>query len=192
MVLDSWKTRRCGVSGARMLSGFLVIALGLSVSGASAREDVSLEEKRAALLLSRATYGPRPGDYERILAMGTEVWLEEQLRPERIDDSELEEKLEHFPDLMLSTRKLMEKYPRPSRAQREAMQARFDSRAPARPEMPEAMAKRMQQSQARRDEMIKEMEARRAEMEKQMEQRRKVAMERKPFARPAIPARKDI
>jgi uncharacterized protein (DUF1800 family) len=105
-----------------MLSGFLVLALGLSISGASAREDASLEEKRAALLLSRATYGPRPGDYERILAMGTEAWLEEQLRPERIDDSELEEKLERFPDLMLSTRELMEKYPRPSRAQREAMQ----------------------------------------------------------------------
>jgi hypothetical protein len=75
---------------------------------------------------------------------------------------------------------------------RQAMQARFEHRAPARPELPEAIAKRMQESQARRDEMIKEMEARRDEMHKQMEQRRKVAMERKPFELPAIPARKEI
>ena len=77
-------------------------------------------------------------------------------------------------------------------AEREAMQSRFDSRTPARPELPETIAKRMEESKARRDEMIKEMEARRAEIEKQMEERRKVAMERKPFEMPTMPARKEI
>jgi hypothetical protein len=73
-----------------------------------------------------------------------------------------------------------------------AMQTRFDNMAPPRPELPEAFAKRMEESKAHRDEMIKEMEARRAEIEKQMEERRKVSMQRKPFEMPAIPARQDI
>ncbi len=76
--------------------------------------------------------------------------------------------------------------------QRQAMQSRFDNMPPARPELPESFVKRMQESKARRDEMIKEMEARRAEIEKQMEARRKVSMQRKPFEMPAIPARQDI
>ncbi|MCG7964940.1 MAG: transcriptional regulator, partial [Candidatus Thiodiazotropha taylori] len=77
-------------------------------------------------------------------------------------------------------------------AYRKEMMARFEQNAPQRPEMPEAVAKRMEESKARRDEMVKEMEARRAEAMKQMEERRKVAMERKPFEMPSIETRKEI
>ncbi|MFQ5790843.1 MAG: DUF1800 family protein, partial [Acidobacteriota bacterium] len=61
-----------------------VLTFRLRVEG---REAASLERTKAALLLSRATYGARPGDFERILAMGTDAWLDEQLHPEQIDDS---------------------------------------------------------------------------------------------------------
>ena len=37
--------------------------------------------------LNRAGYGPRPGDYARASAMGLPAYLEEQLNPEQIDDS---------------------------------------------------------------------------------------------------------
>jgi len=37
-------------------------------------------------LLSRAAYGPWPGDLDRLRAMGTGNWIEEQLAPENIDD----------------------------------------------------------------------------------------------------------
>jgi hypothetical protein len=40
-------------------------------------------------LLSRAAYGPRPGDVERVGARGTEAWIEEQLHPGDIDDTPL-------------------------------------------------------------------------------------------------------
>jgi uncharacterized protein (DUF1800 family) len=40
-------------------------------------------------LLSRATYGPRPGDVQRVRAMGAPAWVAEQLRPEDIDDGPL-------------------------------------------------------------------------------------------------------
>src|SRR4051794_23909702 len=38
-------------------------------------------------LLSRAGYGPWPGDVERVRAMGADPWIEEQLAPEAIDDA---------------------------------------------------------------------------------------------------------
>jgi uncharacterized protein (DUF1800 family) len=38
-------------------------------------------------LLSRAAYGPWPGDLDRVRSMGTDAWIEEQLAPENIDDS---------------------------------------------------------------------------------------------------------
>ena len=44
-------------------------------------------------LLSRAAYGPRPGDVERVVSMGRDAWIDEQLAPERIDDSACELRL---------------------------------------------------------------------------------------------------
>jgi len=38
-------------------------------------------------LLSRAGFGPRPGEVERVLAMGRDAWLDEQLSPDSIDDT---------------------------------------------------------------------------------------------------------
>jgi len=38
-------------------------------------------------LLSRAAYGPWPGDLDRVRAMGSEKWIEEQLNPQSIDDT---------------------------------------------------------------------------------------------------------
>lgn len=37
-------------------------------------------------LLSRAGFGPRPGDIERVAGQGMGSWIEEQLEPEKIDD----------------------------------------------------------------------------------------------------------
>ena len=38
-------------------------------------------------LLSRAAYGPWPGDLDRVRALGAEKWIEEQLAPDSIDDT---------------------------------------------------------------------------------------------------------
>ena len=37
-------------------------------------------------VLRRLTFGPRPGDYSRVAAMGIEAFIEEQLNPDAIDD----------------------------------------------------------------------------------------------------------
>jgi len=38
-------------------------------------------------LLSRAAYGPWPGDLDRVRRIGTDAWIAEQLAPEKIDDT---------------------------------------------------------------------------------------------------------
>jgi uncharacterized protein (DUF1800 family) len=47
----------------------------------------SLEIDPSFHLLSRAAYGPWPGDLDRVKEMGSGAWIEEQLNPESIDDT---------------------------------------------------------------------------------------------------------
>jgi uncharacterized protein (DUF1800 family) len=70
----------------------------------------SASTDRVAHLLHRATYGVRPGELERARRMGVEAWLDEQLHPERIDDSEAEAELARlFPTLRRSAQELFKK-----------------------------------------------------------------------------------
>src|SRR5215207_2619445 len=46
-----------------------------------------------AHLLNRITYGPRPGEVERVAAIGCDAFLERQLAPDQIDDAALERRL---------------------------------------------------------------------------------------------------
>jgi uncharacterized protein (DUF1800 family) len=76
-----------------------------------------LTEDEAILhALNRLGYGPRPGDVERIRKMGLEKWIEQQLHPDSIDDSALDDRLEKYPTLAMSSTKLLDEYPPPQQA----------------------------------------------------------------------------
>jgi uncharacterized protein (DUF1800 family) len=68
-------------------------------------------QKRAAHALNRLTFGPRPGDYERVSKMGVDKWIDLQLHPEKINDSALEARLESFRTLQMSTQQIVENFP---------------------------------------------------------------------------------
>jgi len=53
-------------------------------------------------LLSRAAFGPWPGDVWKLKKMGREAWLEEQLHPERIDDMACDLRAERFESIYFS------------------------------------------------------------------------------------------
>jgi uncharacterized protein (DUF1800 family) len=112
-----------GLALAAFLAAFAVFP-----GRTQAEKTDSREQDRAVLLLARATYGPRPGDLEAVLRMGSEAWLERQLHPQRIGDSAIERELDRFTDLELSVRELIEKYPRPSREERERRQKAREAR----------------------------------------------------------------
>ena len=61
--------------------------------------------------LNRLSYGPRPGDIERVKQMGLAKWIEQQLNPNSIDDRAMEARLEDYPTLTKSTSKLIAEYP---------------------------------------------------------------------------------
>ena len=66
----------------------------------------------AVHLLQRATYGPRPADIDGVLSAGIDDWLDRQLHPEHIDDSELEQLLlVRTPVASMSLPELLKQYP---------------------------------------------------------------------------------
>jgi uncharacterized protein (DUF1800 family) len=65
-------------------------------------------------LLNRVAFGARPGDVEHVGQMGTEKYIQQQLRPESLDDKATEALLAAIPSIRMSTGELLEKYPRPA------------------------------------------------------------------------------
>ncbi len=68
------------------------------------------EQKRALHALNRLSFGPRPGDVERVTAMGVDKWIDEQLHPEKIDDHALDARLAPFRTLHMDTREMVENF----------------------------------------------------------------------------------
>jgi uncharacterized protein (DUF1800 family) len=71
------------------------------------------ESKRALHALNRLTFGPRPGDVQRVAAMGVDKWIDQQLHPERIDDANLEARLTPLRTTRMNTKELVENFPPP-------------------------------------------------------------------------------
>jgi uncharacterized protein (DUF1800 family) len=69
------------------------------------------EEQRALHALNRLTFGPRPGDLQKVMDTDVDDWIEQQLHPEEISDKVLDGKLAQFRTLRMSTRELVETFP---------------------------------------------------------------------------------
>jgi uncharacterized protein (DUF1800 family) len=97
--------------------------------------ELSLDE---AILhaMNRLAYGPRPGDVERVRQMGLAKWIDQQLSPNSIDDKAVNARLENLPTLTKSTTRLIEEYPQPKQAEKQAAkreQAAANSNPDAQP-----------------------------------------------------------
>ena len=74
--------------------------------------------------LNRLTFGPRPGDAQKVRAMGLDKWVDLQLHPERIDDRSLEKFVERYSILRQDQNDLLREF---NMAQRERREARRDA-----------------------------------------------------------------
>jgi uncharacterized protein (DUF1800 family) len=72
--------------------------------------------------LNRLTYGPRPGEVQRVRQMGLAKWIDQQLNPKSIDDGVVETRLNAYPTLRMSSAQLMAEYPNPKQAAKQAEQ----------------------------------------------------------------------
>jgi len=98
----------------RLCAGLLLFLLVCGpVAGFAAPEIPKTKltkDQQIAQLLSRLTFGARPGDIERVKQMGIDTYLKQQLKPDTIDDSALDTRLAKLPTLSLATPTIAELY----------------------------------------------------------------------------------
>src|SRR6476660_6127612 len=68
-------------------------------------------DEQVAQALSRLTFGPRPGDAARVKAMGVDRWIDAQLHPERLSDSETDAFLARYSTLALNSSEIFREFP---------------------------------------------------------------------------------
>ena len=97
-----------------------LLAAQSMVFGQKRPKTVSLtEQQRIIHVLNRLGFGARPGDLERVKAMGLDNYINQQLNPEKIVDSVAENKVRELTALNLTTAELYEKYPQPGQLARQ-------------------------------------------------------------------------
>src|SRR5467141_4363722 len=74
------------------------------------------DDQRIAHVLSRLTFGARPGDFERVKAMGVEAFINQQLDPDSLDAGSVIARLKKLPTLGMATPVIIEQYNPPKPA----------------------------------------------------------------------------
>src|SRR5688500_13683018 len=109
----------------RFLKEITVLSLLASLMAipSTAKTPRLTEEQRIVHVLNRLGFGARPGDIERVKAIGLENYINQQLNPEKITDAVAENKVKDLTVLNMSVSELYEKYPQPNQLVRQ-LQAR--------------------------------------------------------------------
>ncbi len=98
-----------------VVASALCAQMALAKKGKETSSSQMPEQKRAMHALNRLTFGPRQGDSNRVMAMGVDQWMDQQLHPDKIDDHALEARLVPLRTLRMDTREIVENFP-PERA----------------------------------------------------------------------------
>jgi len=145
-----------------LVAGALLVAAGLTTQFALGRKkdkpgDAAQmgAQKRAAHALNRLTFGPRPGDVERVAQMGVDKWIELELHPEKIDDSALDARLAPFRTLRMGTKEIVENFPPEQVIKQIADGKAALPRDPTQRAVYEAQLQRYEDKQERKEEAAK-------------------------------------
>ncbi|HEY8312331.1 MAG TPA: DUF1800 family protein, partial [Gemmatimonadaceae bacterium] len=81
-------------------------------------------DQQVLQVLNRLAFGPRPGDVARVRAMGVDAWIDQQLHPEQINDSAIDQMLARYSLLEQDQNGLAGQY---AQAQREFRMVKRDT-----------------------------------------------------------------
>ncbi|PYS60734.1 MAG: hypothetical protein DMF74_18015 [Acidobacteria bacterium] len=95
---------------------FLLIGNAQGRKQRGERKSAMPDDQRIAHVLSRLTFGARPGDLERVKTMGIEAFIAQQLDADSIDDTGAIAKLKKLPTLGMATPVIIEQYTPPKPA----------------------------------------------------------------------------
>src|SRR6478672_2943319 len=100
------------------------LATSLVLSGAAPPPRIPSDDQAIGHVLNRLGFGARPGDLERVRALGVNRYIDEQLHPERIADPDIDRRLAGLTTLKMSSRQIAEEFEIPQlQARRTARQA---------------------------------------------------------------------
>ena len=122
---------------ARQLPAALaILALAATLPLAAAKGPASAvpahpDDKTIIHVLNRIGFGPRPGDVERIRAMGLQAYIDQQLHPDRIPDTGMAPRLASLETLSKSSREIAEEYLIPGQIVRRQQQREQGQGQPA-------------------------------------------------------------
>ncbi len=144
--------------------GLALVLLMIPLAGLGQQKSVAKKlsnDQKVIHLLDRATFGSRPGDIERVKAMGWEKFIEQQLRPETIPDTLAETKLQGLESITLTNDQIAAQYPQ-QQVVREALKARGielpeGQNQPAAGEQDAQMQAQMQMRRQEAQKVLREM-----------------------------------
>jgi uncharacterized protein (DUF1800 family) len=115
-----------------------VTAIGMAVASVvgqagQARSAVPQEPDDRAIVhvLNRIGFGPAPGDLERVRTIGLSAYIDQQLQPERLNDSRMGARLASFETLSKSTQEMAQQYYLPAQMVRREAQRQQSAQTPA-------------------------------------------------------------
>src|SRR5258708_25972993 len=79
----------------------------------SSKKSALTADQRIAHVLSRLTFGARPGDFERVKAIGVNEFIRQQLDSDSVDDVAVQARLRRLPTLGMATPTIFEQYTPP-------------------------------------------------------------------------------
>jgi uncharacterized protein (DUF1800 family) len=110
----------------------------MTASGTAQRKSSAVppspDDKTIVHVLNRIGFGPSPGDVARVREIGLATYIDQQLDPSRVSDTDMEARLAEFKTLSMSTRDLAREYYMPAQMQRRQAQ-RAKAAAAATPDM---------------------------------------------------------
>lgn len=112
-MLRALQTSKTSCSLLLLTATLLSVAAPLFGSAGSDKR-VSDENRKILHVLNRLGYGARPGDVEKVKAMGLDKYIETQLAPDRIPDTVVEGKVKGLTVFGMTTAEVFAKYPNPN------------------------------------------------------------------------------
>ena len=111
---------------SRVFAAVVVVATTAGGAGQAGQVKSAVPQKpddrTIVHVLNRIGFGAAPGDIERVRALGLSAYIDQQLHPERIDDSDLATRLAAFDTLSKSTEEMATQFYLPAQMARRALQ----------------------------------------------------------------------
>ena len=99
------------VTAARcLLVGLLGLVVSQRPTAVTAAANVPNDERAVVHALNRLAFGPRPGDGDRVRKLGLATWIDQQLRPDQINDTAMDSRLARLTTLSRESEELAQDF----------------------------------------------------------------------------------